>query len=1315
MKTKINLRDLKLKRLRFKRLKFRTGLISLGIVATVILAFNFWFIDHAEEALEQIVYSQSKGKLRLKVKKFKFNWLSNKIELHQASIYSTDTTTNAYAVNSKKIHLRPRGFLPFLFNREVLIDSINIASPSVIFTRYTEKTKLSRADKDSIKAAAGDSTFSVAREMGRITQSITDAINVLHIDKFRLDNGRFVIVDRTRPEEYAFAVSNIYILLDNLQLDSTKLNKKRPEKITFTDNIAVRTFNQNIAFPGGRHFIAFKDFRINLQKKRVEFDSCTLRAIKGDSSQTAFRIFFDKLQLTNINFDSLYSSETIVADSVFCSNPQIFLDIDADQKGNGNAQTEGKKVGVEKVDAVIQQLLGDLALDYVGVKNAQIDVNTIKKGTASNFSSRDNNFEMFGLRLRRDNERPIHLDKFVMSLHNYENVLKDGRFKIAFDSIRFEDDVISLSRFSFKEFRRGQTIKSLDMSFFNVQGLSWESLLYDNVFSARSAEFRHPVVNYTTAARRRKSEARNLFTTLNSIDDVMDLHNLNIIDGDITLRFPGSASLSLSNTNLDLRANELTSASQIRNVQRSVNALSFSTGIFRKDDLQVLLRKVILSPSKSGLRAESMDLHSDNIDAKANKIDLGNILLNRDRQSIMVQGVDWNQASISMNSRNTPRPEKTVKQKRRGSLLVIQNVKGLNTKVNLELNQNNINGYFNIISLDEFISNVSGRPAMKGLSLDGRDFLLLGKDIRISAGEMNITDKNFSEIKNILFEKTNAVDTIHAVIPKLTIIPNITEITDGRLNLQGLVLTEPVLDARLGKKENNAALDKKTAGFHIGSALLERPDIQLRMVNKKDSASHIRWEGVQLNSYLKITNLESTQQAPLKADQIKMFLTHFEFIDPKGKKLATNDNKLHLEFNDVLFNKNDTDQLGWKANLNILSLDKLSFDSLGKNNAELYLDKGDVRNIALNSEYIHQPAAIIANSGTLLINGTNGRYKTTKNQLEWKGLTVEDRILGFDSFSLVPHQSAEEYKIAKAFNEDYLSIHAGKISAGPIHMERYSSDSILSIPYVQMSDINLFTFKDKTQPDTLIKYKPLPVEMLSRINSGVNIDSIRLHNMQVTYWEINPDTDTLGVVPVKNLEALMRNIRNYNLQPTDSIYILASADVLGTLHTQLDVAQSYTDSSGYMRMKLQTGPMDLTEFNTVLIPLVGAKVFNGRLNSLEVNAKGNNEAAIGSAYMNYRGLKLGLLNKSDLPNQTFINKLVSKIAMAFVVRKNNHGKESPVFFERLQEKSAINYIIKTTLEGIKSGIGLPGAKKKLRKYKKRTNHQSRQLHPLRYP
>lgn len=1296
MKTKINLRELKLKRLRFKRLRYRTVIILTGIIATVILAFNFWFIDHAEEALEQIVYTQSKGKLKLKVGNFKFNWIKNNIELEKASIYSADTTAaTSYAVNTDRITIKAKGFLPLLFRKEINIDSIRLSSPSVVFTRHTPRVKENKV-KDSLE----DNSFSVAEEMGRISSSITDAITLLKIDKFRLDNGSFSLVNKVNINEKPFAVSNIYIQLDNLQFDSTQAGQKGKERISFTDNIAIRTHDQNIIFPGGRHFISFKDFRVNLQTQRVEFDSCTLRAIKGDSSRTAFKIFFDKLQLTNINFDSLYSVETIIADSVFCSRPQIYFDIDADQK---KGKITEKRTSTQRIDALMQQLLGDIRLNYVGVKQADIHVNTINKGKASTFSSRDNNFEMYKLLVRPDLEKPVSLQKFVMSLHHYENILGDGRYAISFDSIRFEDDVINLSKFSFKEFDKGHIVKSLSMPAFQVRGLSWESLLYDNLFSAQSAEFFNPTVDYRTTRKKKKGASRGLFGTLNSVDDVMDLKNLKIHNGNIILRFGKDASLSLSNTNLDLLANDFTSANRIRSVQRSVNALHFDKGVFKRGDLVAHLNQVTLSENKSGIKAGSLSLQSDNINANANSINLGTITLDSAKQSIVVEGIKWMQANVKINP-STPYSEKkkAAPSNRKTTSLVLRNINGSNTTLNAVLNQNKISGNFNTIALKELIKNAEGKPEIKGMSVDGSNFLLWRPNLSVSISDMDITDHNNSVFKNIKVQKIDEIDSIIAIIPKLTIIPNITEVVSGNFILQGLVITDPVVTAKLGRKDNLITTEKKSPPtINIGSAFFERPDIKLSIQGKGDSINYISWDGTKSNSYLKLTNLVSTSNIPLQADQIKMFLTNFEFINTKGKKTATNDNKLNLEFNGVLVKKDEQGQMAWKTDVNILSLDKLSFDSLGKNNAELKLDKGDVRNIALNSRYIKNIGDVIANSTKLNVNGTNGSFITGKNELFWHGFSVKDRIFSVDSLRYSPKQSVESYRVAKAFNEDYLRIHTGKVSGGPVDIEKYNKDSILSIDYIQLNDVDLFTFKDKTQPDTVIKYKPLPAEMLLNLKNSLDIDSIRLNNMHVTYWEVNPNTDSLGVIPVSDLNVLISNIKNYDIKETDSIYIVASANVLNNLYTTLNVSQSYFDTTGYMRMHLTTGSMDLTKFNSVLVPLVGAKVFNGHLEGLNLNAIGNNEAAIGTAHMHYKHLKIGLLNKNDLPNQTFLNKLVSRVAMAFVIRKNNKGIASTVFFERWQEKSPINYIIKTSLEGIKSSIGLPGAKKKLRKYQKR--------------
>ena len=80
------------KRLSKKILKI-TAFILGGIVV-LMTAFHFWFINHAEELVEDMVSSQSNGNLALKVDKFKFNWFTYKMELRKAIFYSNDTAAH---------------------------------------------------------------------------------------------------------------------------------------------------------------------------------------------------------------------------------------------------------------------------------------------------------------------------------------------------------------------------------------------------------------------------------------------------------------------------------------------------------------------------------------------------------------------------------------------------------------------------------------------------------------------------------------------------------------------------------------------------------------------------------------------------------------------------------------------------------------------------------------------------------------------------------------------------------------------------------------------------------------------------------------------------------------------------------------------------------------------------------------------------------------------------------------------------------------------------------------------------------------------
>src|SRR5690606_20863218 len=266
----------------------------------------------------------------------------------------------------------------------------------------------------------------------------------------------------------------------------------------------------------------------------------------------------------------------------------------------------------------------------------------------------------------------------------------------------------------------------------------------------------------------------NLFETLNSVDDVMDLRNLGIYQGDIQLNFGNNATLRLVNTNLDLQANDLTGAGHLKNVQRSVNVLSFDKGVFKRGDLTAYLNDVHLSENKSGLRANSMQVAGRSIKANANNIFIGAVILDSASQSIYIDGIKWSKANLSM----TQTAQKTASSKAttKKIALVLKNVQGDHTALDLALGQTRVTGDFNRILLNQFIKNTAGKPEIRGLALDGQNVWVIAPDLQVTVGKLDIEDNEHSVLEQIEVQKLNRLDTIAAIVPRLTIIPNITEI-----------------------------------------------------------------------------------------------------------------------------------------------------------------------------------------------------------------------------------------------------------------------------------------------------------------------------------------------------------------------------------------------------------------------------------------------------------------------------------------------------------------------------------------------------------
>src|SRR6185503_18565946 len=139
--------------------------IILGVIIILITALHIYVVNNAEALVEEIVARESKGKLKLKVQNIKFNYFSKKVEFKNVTFYSNDSLDlkTSYYFQVDKIKMKV--------------------------------TRLKPLDRPSGKEV------SIPQEMGRVYNSIMDALKFLEVKRFQFDEGQFRLVNKVLPDQ----------------------------------------------------------------------------------------------------------------------------------------------------------------------------------------------------------------------------------------------------------------------------------------------------------------------------------------------------------------------------------------------------------------------------------------------------------------------------------------------------------------------------------------------------------------------------------------------------------------------------------------------------------------------------------------------------------------------------------------------------------------------------------------------------------------------------------------------------------------------------------------------------------------------------------------------------------------------------------------------------------------------------------------------------------------------------------------------------------------------------------------------------------
>nr|MDQ6905047.1 hypothetical protein [Bacteroidota bacterium] len=216
----------------FRRKAVKPALIAIGVLIIAVAGVHIWFVSNAKRLLIELVTERSGGKLTLELSHMNFNIFSDEIKIHKAIITSKKNANEpiTYRVHFSKVVLHTNSVWSLLTNRPVEIRQIKFYDPNIeVFSWQKDSSNLKN-------------NLSLGSELGKLYNSVQDAITTLHTQSVSILNARLTLINKRDTTKRPVVFSNIYFTLKNMnkqeEIPGQPSNKK---------NIIFSSTNQDIS------------------------------------------------------------------------------------------------------------------------------------------------------------------------------------------------------------------------------------------------------------------------------------------------------------------------------------------------------------------------------------------------------------------------------------------------------------------------------------------------------------------------------------------------------------------------------------------------------------------------------------------------------------------------------------------------------------------------------------------------------------------------------------------------------------------------------------------------------------------------------------------------------------------------------------------------------------------------------------------------------------------------------------------------------------------------------------------------------------
>src|SRR5690606_35102035 len=566
--------------------------------------------------------------------------------------------------------------------------------------------------------------------------------------------------------------------------------------------------------------------------------------------------------------------------------------------------------------------------------------------------------------------------------------LGDSTYAMQFDSVHLINNSIFLSNFSLEQMRNGRTVNSFKMPRFELRGLSWDDLVFEQRLSATFASLYSPVIHYTVPGNR-PGRKQDVFETLAGFGRIIELNQLDINNGDINILFNGNSSLRLQNAHASLLGRRLAGSKSYQSIKESIRSLRFEKGVLRLNDIVAEMDDMTFNGKDGSLTASTATVKNDagDLQVEAEGVGVRSIVIDNDSGVSEIDGLTWKKARINFVTGGGSEDAKYF----------LSNLRGNNTTLNIRGNDFSFTTFQESIAVDKFISGEPGGLRAENFTTRGRDFDLTKGNGRLFVREYSLTDKGNSALANLTYSYQSLVDTIEARVPSMSFQPDLNAALNGRLVAKEVNIVQPEIDIF-----HSSAGESKAFPFpivDIGSLRLNQPSIRVRLPG--EHVSSIKWNTAEGKDFVDVTGLKIDTTEGIRASDLR-FLIHSLRLQILNKNFGTGDGNVSGHLSDLNIRRDTS--LHWNGRVKDLRVAGIRFDSLGPNLGKVSIDHARLNDLDIGSGSFSDIQKLVRENGAFRIGEITGSYRNKEMSYRWNNVSFDKytKTFSLDSFSMEP-------------------------------------------------------------------------------------------------------------------------------------------------------------------------------------------------------------------------------------------------------------------------------------------------------------------------